>query len=110
MDDTSRILLGTLCMSDTTLIWWDNWTQANLFQHGQTISFWVEFIVALRKKIYPLAYMQRAMIDQKPLRQAIGKNVQGYTQQFKKQALSLGIRLYTCKTLIQYVGRLHSYL
>jgi hypothetical protein len=44
------------------------------------------------------------------LRQGKGKNVQVYTQEFKKKALSLGILLYTCETLLKYIGGMHSYL
>jgi hypothetical protein len=60
--DTSRIQLVTLCLSNTTLIWWESRTQANLIQHGKIVSSWIEFIVALRNKFYPLAYMKTSMI------------------------------------------------
>jgi hypothetical protein len=49
-------------MSDTTLIWWESKAQADLIQHGKIISSWIEFIVALRKQFYPLAYMKTSMI------------------------------------------------
>jgi hypothetical protein len=49
-------------------------------------------------------------MEWKHLRQGKGKNVQVYTQEFKKKALSLGIMLYTRETLLKYIGGMHSYL
>jgi hypothetical protein len=46
----------------------------------------------------------------KHLRQGKGKKFQVHTQEFKKKALSLGIMLYTHKTLLKYIGGIHSYL
>jgi hypothetical protein len=97
IQDTSRIQLATLRLSDTTLIWWESRTQVDLIQHGKIISSWIEFIVALRKQFYPLAYMQTSMIAWQHLRQGKGKNVQAYTQEFKRKALSLGIPLHTLR-------------
>jgi hypothetical protein len=110
IQDTSRIQLATLRLSDTTLIWWESRTQADLIQHGKIISSWIEFTVALRKQFYPLAYMQTSMIAWQHLRQGKGKNVQAYTQEFKRKALSLGIPLHTPETLLKYIGGMHSYL
>jgi hypothetical protein len=57
-------------------------TQADLVQHGKIISSWVEFIYAMRKKFYPLAYNQTYIIEWLHLKQLKGKNVQDYTQEF----------------------------
>jgi hypothetical protein len=102
--------LDILCLSDTALIWWESRTQDDLIQHGKTISSWIEFVVALRKKIYPLAYMQTSVIVWQHLRQGNGKNVQAYTHEFKRKALSLGIPLHTLETLLKYIGGMHSYI
>jgi hypothetical protein len=58
-------------------------------------------MVALKKQFYPLAYMQTSMIEWKHLRKGKGKNVQSYTQKFKRNALSLGIPLHTPETLLK---------
>jgi hypothetical protein len=108
--DTAKIQLATLCMSGTTLIWWESRTQADMVQKGKIISSWVEFISALRNKFYPLAYTQTSMFEWLQLRQLKGKNVQAYTQEFKKKALALEIPLHTRETLLKYIGGLHSYL
>ena len=73
--DTSRIQLATLRMSNTTLTWWESKAQVHLIQHCKIISSWVEFIVALRKQFYPLAYMQTTIINWQHLRQGKGENV-----------------------------------
>jgi hypothetical protein len=91
MDDDAKLQLVTLRLGGTTLIWWQSRTQNDLIQQGKVISSWDEFIVSLRKQFYPLAYMQTTIIDWQHLRQGKGKNVQVYTQEFKKKALSLGI-------------------
>eukprot|EP00253_Pinus_taeda_P023582 PITA_23582 len=44
------------------------------------------------------------------LRQLKGKSVQGYTQEFRKRALILGISLDSPETLLKYIGGLHSYM
>ena len=79
-------------------------------KHGKTISFWSEFVAAIKKQFYPLAYMQQAMTSWQTLRQLKGQSVQGYTQEFRKRALMLGISLDSRKTLLKYIGGLHSYM
>ena len=44
------------------------------------------------------------------LRQLKGQSVQSYTQEFHMRALTLGISLDSPKTLLKYIGGLHSYL
>eukprot|EP00253_Pinus_taeda_P014293 PITA_14293 len=39
-----------------------------------------------------------------------GQSVQGYTQEFRKRALILGISLDSPETLLKYIGGLHSYM
>lgn len=49
-------------------------------------------------------------MDWQNLRKKKGYNVQHYTQEFRKEALTLGIPLYMKETLSKYVCGLHSYL
>lgn len=79
LQDTEKIYMVTLCMSNTTSIWWESWAQANFIQHGKIISSWVEFTNALRNQFYPLPYIQTMLINWQHLRQVKEKNVQGYT-------------------------------
>eukprot|EP00253_Pinus_taeda_P018776 PITA_18776 len=44
------------------------------------------------------------------IRQLKGKSVQGYTQEFRKRALILGISLDSPETLLKYIGGLNSYM
>jgi len=70
-------------------------------RHGKTISIWSEFVFAIKKQFYPLAYMQQAMMSWKTLQQLKGKSVQGYTKEFRKRALILGISLDSPETLLK---------
>ena len=79
-------------------------------RHGKTISVSSEFVSAIKKQFYPLAYMKEAMMSWQTLRQLKGKSVQGYTQEFRKRALILGISLDSPETLLKYIGGLHSYM
>jgi hypothetical protein len=54
--------------------------------------------------------MQKYIMDWKNFRQAKGKNVQSYTQEFRRRALILGIGLSSQENLLKYIGGLHSYL
>lgn len=62
------------------------------------------------KQFYPLGYMHQYVIDWKHLRQAKGKSVPEFTEEFRKKALALAISLDTCETFLKYIGSLHSYL
>eukprot|EP00253_Pinus_taeda_P032614 PITA_32614 len=50
------------------------------------------------------------MMSWQTLRQLKGKSVQGYTQEFRKRVMILGISLDTPETLLKYIGGLHSYM
>ena len=54
--------------------------------------------------------MQKIIMDWQNFRQAKGKSVQSYTQEFRRRALILGIDLSFQETLLKYIGGLHSYL
>ena len=92
------------------MVWWEGRTQDDLKKHGKILSVCSEFVSAIKKKFYPLAYMQQAMMSWKTLHQLKGKSVQSYTQEFRKGALILGICLDSPETLLKYIGGLHSYL
>jgi hypothetical protein len=79
-------------------------------KHGKILSSWNDFIVAIKKQFYPLAYMQKAIMYWKNFRQAKGKNVQIFTQELRRRALVLGVDLSSQETLLKYIGALHSYL
>ena len=49
-------------------------------------------------------------MDWKNLKQLKGKNVQVYTQEFRRRALLLGVDLHSQDTLLKYIGGLHTYL
>lgn len=49
-------------------------------------------------------------MDWKYLRQGRGQDVQSFTDEFRKQALNLGISLDSHEVVTKYIGSLHSYL
>ena len=61
--DKRKFQLASLCLGGTALVWWEDRTQADMKRHGKTISVWSEFVSAIKKKFYPLAYMQQAMMS-----------------------------------------------
>ena len=71
---------------------------------------WSIFNVVIKRKFYPLAYMQKSIMDWKNFRQLKGKSVQDYTHEFRRRALILGINLYSQENLLKYIGGLHNYL
>ena len=99
--DKRKIQLASLHLGGTALVWWEGRTQADMKRHGKTIFVWSEFVAAIKKQFYPLAYMQQAMMSWQTLRQLKGKSVQGYTQEFRKRALILGISLDSPETLFE---------
>eukprot|EP00253_Pinus_taeda_P010879 PITA_10879 len=50
------------------------------------------------------------MMSWQTLLQLKGQSVQGYTQEFRKRSLMLGISLDSPETLLKYIGGLHSYM
>ena len=92
-----KIMLATLRMGGTTLIWWKIKTQSDLKQKGEIISSWSKFVKALRKKFYPLGYMQQVVMDWQHLRQGKGQSVQDFTHEFRKNALPVSVPLNTRK-------------
>jgi hypothetical protein len=109
-DDETKIQLASLRLDSATLIWWEAKTQEDMKKHGKILTSWNDFIVAIKKQFYPLAYMQKAIMDWQNFRQAKGKNVQSFTQEFRRRALVLGVDFSSQETLLKYIGALHSYL
>jgi hypothetical protein len=109
-DDETKIHLASLILESATLIWWEAKNQEDMKKHSKVLSSWNDFIVAIKRRFYPLAYMQKSVMDWKKFRQAKGKSVQRYTQEFRRRDLILGIYLSSQETLLKYIGGLHSYL
>jgi hypothetical protein len=98
--DETKIHLASLRLESATLILWEAKTQEDMKKHGKVLSSWNNFIVALKRKFYPLAYMQKYIMDWKNFRKAKGQSMQSYTQEFRRRALILGIDLSSQETLL----------
>jgi hypothetical protein len=72
-DDETKIQLSSLRLESETLIWWEAKTQEDMKKHGKVLSSWNDFIVALKRQFYPLAYMQKDIMDWKILDKLKGK-------------------------------------
>lgn len=104
-DDDIKIELASLRMDGATLILWEEETQEEIKNHGKISIYWSDFIAAIKRQFYPIAYMQKSII-----RQLKGQNMQDYTQEFRRRSLMLGVYLQSQDTLLKYIGVLHSYL
>ena len=62
-DDESKIQIVYLILEGATLIWWESKTQDDEKKHGKILTSWNDFIVAIRKQFYPLAYMRKVIMD-----------------------------------------------
>jgi hypothetical protein len=71
-DDETKIQLASLILYSATLIWWESKTQEDMKKHGKILISWNDFIVAIKKQFYPLAYKQKATMEWKNFRQAKG--------------------------------------
>jgi hypothetical protein len=69
-DDETKIQLASLILESATLIWWEAKTQEDMKKHGKVLSSWNDFIVALKRQFYPLAYTQKVIMDWQNFRQA----------------------------------------
>jgi hypothetical protein len=109
-DDHTKIQLASLRMDGAALVWWEAKTKDEIKKHGKITLSWTEFISAIKKQFYPLAHLQKAIMNWQNFRQLKGQNVQDYTQEFRRRALLLGVDLQSQDTLLKYIGGLHSYL
>jgi hypothetical protein len=109
-DEETKIQLASLRLDGSTLIWWESKTQEEMKKNGKILLSWNDFIIAIKKQFYPLAYKQKATMEWQNFRQAKGQNVQSFTQEFRRRALVLGVDLSSQETLLKYIGALHSYL
>ena len=79
-------------------------------KHGKILISWNDFIVAIKKQFYPLAYKKKATMEWQNFRKDKGQSVQRFTQEFRRRALVFGVDLSSQETLLKYIGALHSYL
>jgi hypothetical protein len=110
IDDKNKIQLVFLRLDNATLIWWEAKTQEDMKKHGKVLSSWNDFIVAIKRQFYPLAYMQKDIMDWQNFRKDKGQHVQSFTQEFRRRALVLGVDLSSQYTFLKYIGVFHSYL
>jgi hypothetical protein len=62
-DEATQIKLASLRLAGKTLIWWWSKLQNGTQQVGNVFPSWQDFVIALRKKFYPLGYKEKALIE-----------------------------------------------
>jgi hypothetical protein len=62
-DDETKIQLASLRLDSATLIWWESKTQEGMKKHGKILISWNDFIVAIKRQFYPLAYKKKATME-----------------------------------------------
>ena len=67
-DDDTKIQLASLRMDGVALVWWEAKTKDEIKKHGKINLSWNEFITTIKKKFYPLAYLQKAIMNWKNFR------------------------------------------
>ena len=59
----TKIHLASLRLESAALIWREAKTQEDMKKHGKVLTSWNDFVVALRRQFYPLAYLQKYIMD-----------------------------------------------
>ena len=100
-EDDIKIQLASLRLEGVALVWWEENTQEEMWIHSKVSISWVEFISSIKRKFYPLAYMQKEIMSWKKFRQLKGQAAQEYTQEFRKMDLLLGVNLNSQDTVLK---------
>jgi hypothetical protein len=79
IDEETMIQLASLNMGGTALLRWERRTKHDLKKFCKTLSSCLDFMYALRKKFYPLAYMQQVIMSWQNFRKLKGQTIQSYT-------------------------------
>jgi len=67
-EDDIKIQLASLRMEGATLVWWESKNQEEIKKHGKISISWNDFIATIKRKFYPLAYMQKSIMNWKNFR------------------------------------------
>ena len=59
----TKIQLASLRMEAATLVWWEAKTKDEIKKNGKITLSWVEFIIAIKNQFYPLANLQKAIMN-----------------------------------------------
>ena len=78
-DDDTKIQLASLRMDGATLVWSESKTKDEIKKHGKITLSWIEFISTIKKQFYPLAHLQKAIMNWQNFRQPKGQSVQENT-------------------------------
>ena len=103
-EDGINIQLASLRTEGSVLVWREARTQEEIKNYDKISMSWSSFITAIKRKLYPLSYIQMEIMDWKNFIQLKGKSVQDYTHEFRRRALILGINSYSQEKNLNYLG------
>jgi hypothetical protein len=108
-EEEVKVQLASLRLEGITLVWWERnlW---DIIKCGNILSLWSKFKSEIMKQFYPLGYLHKEKMEWKNLTQSKGQIVQSFTEEFRKKAPALNIPFDSYKTLMKYIGTLHSYI
>ncbi|XP_071702891.1 uncharacterized protein [Rutidosis leptorrhynchoides] len=97
-----KVSFARLKLTSHALAWWNS--------HLKTLDDdevkWPEFTRLLRREFYPMGYSQDRWTRWHNMRQQQGQQVQEYTTEFRRLAVSLGIQIDGEETFTKYVAGL----
>ena len=67
-EDHIKIQLASLRMEGATLVWWEARIQDEIKKHGKISISWYDFIAVIKRQFYPLAHLQKSIMNWKNFR------------------------------------------
>nr|XP_011463525.1 PREDICTED: uncharacterized protein LOC105351274 [Fragaria vesca subsp. vesca] len=101
-----KITYATLKLSSHALTWWKSYRKNSV----EKVVSWKRFIELLRKKFYPVGFLEERWDKWHNLRQKVNQSIQEYTTEFQNQAMVLDISLMEYSVFMKYKAALHEYL
>ena len=64
-DEETKIQLASLRKKVAAPVWWEAKKKDEIEKYGKIILSWTDFIIAMKQQFYPLAHMQKTIMDWK---------------------------------------------
>jgi len=104
---SQKITVAVLKLSKDALTWWKAFRRQ---RHQKGSLSWREFKAAIRKKFYPVGYLEERWFKWYRLIQSYNQSVQDYTSEFSNQGMALDVDLDEYTIYMKYVSGLHEYI
>ena len=104
---SQKITFAVLKLSKHALVWWKAFRRQK--RHRGALS-WKEFKAAIRKKFYPVGYLEERWFKWYSLKQVYNQSMQEYTSEFSNQGMALDVDLDDYTIYMKYIAGLHEYI